>query len=54
MALRRAQIEMAISLFAKVFSTTKDEKAKKELPAYKIYKHLGFQEIENYVHMKQY
>lgn len=31
MALRRSQKEMAISLFAKVFSTTKDEKERKEL-----------------------
>lgn len=25
---------------------------KREMPAYKIYKHLGFEEIENYVHMR--
>lgn len=27
---------------------------KKEIPAYKIYKHLGFEEVENYVHMHRY
>lgn len=27
---------------------------KKEIPAYKIYKHLGFEEVENYVHMQRY
>lgn len=27
---------------------------KKEMPAYKIYKHLGFEEVENYVHMQRY
>lgn len=26
---------------------------KREIPAYKIYKHLGFEEVENYVHMRQ-
>lgn len=31
MALRKTQIEMAISLFAKVFSTAEDEKGRKEL-----------------------
>lgn len=38
MALRKSQKEMAISLFAKVFSTTKDEK----------------EEIGNYVHMQRH
>ena len=27
---------------------------KKELPAYKIYKHLGFEEVDDYVHMQSY
>lgn len=27
---------------------------KKDIPAYKIYKHLGFEEIDNYVHMQRY
>lgn len=27
---------------------------KRELPAYKIYKHMGFEEMEDYVHMQRY
>lgn len=27
---------------------------KREIPAYKIYKHLGFEEMENYVHMQRH
>lgn len=27
---------------------------KKEMPAYKIYKHLGFEDVEDYVHMQHY